>query len=120
MYSPLFSLTKDSRKSYLCSWVSNPWISLALAWHGASKNILEHRELIKKEFDNISKLFGPVLLICSINSRENPEINSYYTMVTKDSFETAYKGKMTSSSSMEQAVGGLWCVFTLVLTDQRL
>ena len=40
-------------------------------------------------------------------------------MVTKDSFETAYKGKMTSSSSMEQAVGGLWCVFTLVLTDQR-
>ena len=40
-------------------------------------------------------------------------------MVTKDSFETAYKGKMTSRSSMEQAVGGLWCVFTLVLTDQR-
>ena len=26
---------------------------------------------------------------------------------------------MTSTSSMEQAVGGLWCVFTLVLTDQR-
>ena len=40
-------------------------------------------------------------------------------MVTKDSFETAYKGKITSCSSMEQAVGGLWCVFTLVLTDQR-
>ena len=40
-------------------------------------------------------------------------------MVTKDSFETAYKGKMTSCSSMEQAVGGLWYVFTLVLTDQR-
>ena len=40
-------------------------------------------------------------------------------MVKKDSFETAYKGKMTSCSSMEQAVGGLWCVFTLVLTDQR-
>ena len=39
-------------------------------------------------------------------------------MVTKDSFETAYKGKMTSCSSMEQAVGGLWCVFTLVLPDQ--
>ena len=40
-------------------------------------------------------------------------------MVTKDSLETAYKGKMTSCSSMEQAVGGLWYVFTLVLTDQR-
>ena len=40
-------------------------------------------------------------------------------MVTKDSFETAYKGKMTSCSSMEQAVRELWCVFTLVLTDQR-
>ena len=26
---------------------------------------------------------------------------------------------MTSSSSMEQAVGGLWYVFTLVPTDQR-
>ena len=40
-------------------------------------------------------------------------------MVTKDSFETAYKGKITSCSLMEQAVGRLWCVFTLVLTDQR-
>ena len=40
-------------------------------------------------------------------------------METKDSFETAYKGKITSCSSMEQAVGGLWYVFTLVLTDQR-
>ena len=40
-------------------------------------------------------------------------------MVTKDSFKTAYKGKMSSCSSMEQAVGGLWCVFILVLTDQR-
>ena len=40
-------------------------------------------------------------------------------MVTKDSFETAYKVKMTSCSSMEQAVEELWCVFTLVLTDQR-
>ena len=41
-------------------------------------------------------------------------------MIRKDSFETAYKGKMTSSSSMEQAVGELYCVFNLVLTDQRL
>ena len=41
-------------------------------------------------------------------------------MVRKDSFETTYKGKMTSCSSMEQAVGGLWCVFNLVLTDQSL
>ena len=81
--------------------------------------MLERREVIKKKFDNIGKLFGPVLLISSINSQENPEINSYYTMVAKDSFETAYKGKMTSCSLMEQAVGGSWCVFTLVLTDQR-
>ena len=84
------------------------------------KNTLEHRDVIKKWFDNIGNFFKPVLLICLINSLENPEINLNYTMVTKDSFETAHKGKMTSSSSMEQAVGGLWCVFTLILTDQRL
>ena len=48
------------------------------------------------------------------------KINSYYTMVQKDSFETANKGKMISCSSMEQAVGGSWYVFTLVLTGRRL
>ena len=35
------------------------------------------------------KIFGPVLLVCSINSQENTEITLYYTMVRKDSFETA-------------------------------
>ena len=59
---------------------------------------------MKKWFHNIRKLFGPVLLICSFNCHKNPEINSYYTMVAKDSVETASKEKMTSGSSMEQGV----------------
>ena len=52
--------------------------------------------------------------------KEKKKINSYYTMVQKHSFETANKGKMISCSSMEQAVGGSWYVFTLVLTGRRL
>ena len=74
----------------------------------------------QKMFNNIGKLFGSVPLICFFKCHKNPEINSYYTMVAKDSVETASKGKMTSCSSMEQAVGLLWCVFTLVLTGRRL
>ena len=38
---------------------------------------------IKEWFNNIGKLFGPVLLICSLNCHENRETNSYYTMVAK-------------------------------------
>ena len=41
-------------------------------------------------------------------------------MVAKDSFDTESKGKMTSCSSMEQAVGGLRCLSMLVLTHLRL
>ena len=73
---------------------------------------MEHREVLKKESDNICKLIGPVLLICSIHSQENPKNNSYSTTVAKGSSETSFKGKKTSCYSIEQAVGGSWLVLT--------
>ena len=66
-------------------------VSLSFGIAPNIKTYIRTGEVINKCLINIAKLFGPVLLICSFNCHENPDISSYYTMVAKDTFEPAYK-----------------------------